>query len=491
MNLLEETFGLIKSLSKNEKGYFKKSNSSTKPDSKLIRAFDILSAQSQFDEKELKALLGQEGIAKSVLRDLLKSTLKSLSNYNAGSSSTFKLNMLLSHVETLFNSKRYTLCLSYVDKGIRLASKHRLETYALQFSFWKRRLEGLFVIPLSMDSEEWLQADNMNLKLLEDKVELHHLGGVQTRILLSQVASEDVSAELDQKVLNFPILQKDYQGDSPENLFLHSGMKTRCLLIVGDLESALEECLLLLSKSEPYTLEGSMIKNHFVLRLNIMRLQAFLKHHEEYTKNRKDLEALLQTPLYLKNAKLLKPVIYPSFPVIHCAYLASKGETEYLLNYYQQFIKNPDYSTSVSELTEIEVGLLHSWSLFVSNNYRDCLSRISQLHADYKLSRYEKLNSLTKWLELLSCFEIRDDSLYQSKWNSMQHYLQVKTQSSEAENQLLKQLNSSYQNEDRQDSFYAFLNSEKTDLRKFRIAFTFIDIVSWLKEKASVDLPRI
>ena len=64
----------------------------------------------------------------------------------------------------------------------------------------------------------------------------------------------------------------------------------------------------------------------------------------------------------------------------------------------------------------------------------------------------------------------------------MHHYPQTKTQSSEAEGQLLKLLNSTYINEDTQSSFYKFLISDKTDLKKFGMAFTFTDIVSWLKK---------
>ena len=277
MNVLLESYELVQSLSKNEKGYFKRLNSSNKKGSKLLAAFDLLAAQKDYDKNRIQELLDTEKIAKNVLRDLIEAILKSLSSYSASSSSTFRLNMLLSHVETTFNSKRYKLCKAYTEKGMKLANKLGQQTYALQFSFWKRRLEGLLVIELDKNPEEWLFQDQENIQLLDDKIQLHHLGGVQTRILLSQIASEDVIAQLDENVLNSPIIQKEYNGNSVENLFLHSGMRTRNFLISGDLEKALEECLVLLSRTEAFPLEGSMIKNHFVLRLNVMRLQAFLK----------------------------------------------------------------------------------------------------------------------------------------------------------------------------------------------------------------------
>ena len=231
MNVLLESYELVQSLSKNEKGYFKRLNSSNKKGSKLLAAFDLLAAQKDYDKNRIQELLDTEKIAKNVLRDLIEAILKSLSSYSASSSSTFRLNMLLSHVETTFNSKRYKLCKAYTEKGMKLANKLGQQTYALQFSFWKRRLEGLLVIELDKNPEEWLFQDQENIQLLDDKIQLHHLGGVQTRILLSQIASEDVIAQLDENVLNSPIIQKEYNGNSVENLFLHSGMRTRNFLI--------------------------------------------------------------------------------------------------------------------------------------------------------------------------------------------------------------------------------------------------------------------
>lgn len=484
MNLLLETYHLVHDLSKNEKGYFKRVNTSNKKASKLIRAFDIILSHEEFDRWTLQSHLDEENIAKNVLRDLVESILKSLSLFNAGNSSTFKLNLLLSQVESLFNKKRYTLCHSYVEKGIRLAGLRGQETYALQFSFWKRRLEGLLAIPMTDDLEDWARADDKHLKLVEDRSRLHHLGGVQTRILMSNITSEDVVTDLEEKVLNAPILKSEYEEESLENLFLHNGIKIRCQLIAGDLESALQECLTLFDKIRDQKLEGRMLSNYFVLRLNIMRVQAFLGHHENYTSNRIALEKTLKSSLYLDNIKALKSVVYPSFPVIHCAYLASKGETEYLVNYYQAFIQNPVFVTTVDGLTEIEIGLLHAWSLFVSKKHTDCFHRVSKLNVDFNMSDFQRLNSLSKWLELLACYEMRDESLFQSRSKSLQHYIQIKTQSSEVERSLLKHLNSSFSVENRRAEFQNLIADGTMDFKKLRMAFSFMDVHAWIIESA-------
>lgn len=484
MNILNETYHLVHSLSKNEKGHFKRLNGSNKRDSKLLKSFDLIASQTSLDKKKMQALLNEEGIAKNVLRDLMESVLKSLSLFNSANSITFKLNLILSHVESLFSKKRFLLCQAYVEKGIKLSALSEQETYAIQFSFWKRRLEGLLAIPLDKDFETWAESDTKQLALIEDKIQLHQLGGVQTRILMAQVSSEDVISNLEKKVLNAPILKDDYDAESLENLFLHNGIKIRCLLIAGDLESALKDSIALFGKIKDQKFEDRMISNYFVLRLNIMRLQAFLKHFDEYTANRIELERLLTSPIYLDNFKKLKAVVYPSFPVIHCAYLANKGETQYLINYYRAFIQNPEYVSTIDKLTEIEVGLLHAWSLFVAKQFSDCFQRISKLNAEFHITDYQKLNSLSKWLELMACYEMKDASLFQSKSKSLQHYLQVRTQSFEVEKSLIKHLNSSFSSPNRNALFRELLQAKKMDFKKLRMAFSFVDVNSWIMETA-------
>lgn len=487
MDILLETYHLVHDLSKNEKGYFKRLNGSNKRSSKLIKAFDLFTARSTFNKAELQRDLKEEGIAQNVVRDLMESVLRSLSLFNSGNSVTFKLNLMLSHVETLFTKKRFKLCHIYVERGMKLSQDRDQETYALQFSFWKRRLEGLLAIPLAPDLDEWTALDTKNLQLIEDKMKLHHLGGIQTRVLMSKISTEAVGDKLEEEVLSDPILRSDYKEESLENLFLHNGIKIRCLLIAGDLENALADCLTLFNKIKDLEFEGRMISNYFVLRLNIMRLQAFLKHFDNYTANRLELEELLKSKLYTDNIRSLKPVIYPSFPVIHCAYLANKGETEYLINYYKAFVKNPEYVSSVDSLTEIEVGLLHAWSLFVSKKFSDCFKRISKLNADFDLKAFQKLNSLAKWLELMACYEMRDETLFQSRSNSLQRYLQS-AESSQVERLLISHLNSSFPKVDRAQDFRKLVEAKDMDLRKLRMAFSFIDISSWLQYKSNRTL---
>ena len=83
----------------------------------------------------------------------------------------------------------------------------------------------------------------------------------------------------------------------------------------------------------------------------------------------------------------------------------------------------------------------------------------------------------------VTLYRLRLASLFGFAGNSMQRYLQVKTQSSEAERLLLRHLSITYTMPDRKPAFDGFLNSKNTDLKKIRMAFTFIDIVSWIKEK--------
>jgi hypothetical protein len=140
--------------------------------------------------------------------------------------------------------------------------------------------------------------------------------------------------------------------------------------------------------------------------------------------------------------------------------------------------------STVDRLTEIEIGLLHDWSLFVSKKHSECFHRISKLNVDFNMSDYQRLNSLSKWLELLACYETRDESLFQARFKSLQDYIQVKTQSSGVERLLLMHLNSSFSAESRKAEFENLIASGSMDFKKLRMAFSFMDVHSWIIESA-------
>ena len=137
----ESLFNLIKSLNRNEKGYFKKFVSSRTDSSRnnYIKLFDIIDKQDVYDEAALKEKVDVKKIAKnlSVYKNYLYgSILKSLRSYHQEISVDATLHEMLRDAEILFNKSLLRDCESVIRKAISLAYKHEkftalLDLYAL------------------------------------------------------------------------------------------------------------------------------------------------------------------------------------------------------------------------------------------------------------------------------------------------------------------------------------------------------------------------
>lgn len=109
MTQKDDLFQLIKSMDRNEKGYFKKFASiNGKKDNNYLRLFDALEQQKEYDEKAIKQQFKGEKfiIQLHVVKNyLFQLVLRSLRNYHHKSSVPFRVHNLFMDAELLFNRK--------------------------------------------------------------------------------------------------------------------------------------------------------------------------------------------------------------------------------------------------------------------------------------------------------------------------------------------------------------------------------------------------
>lgn len=134
-----ELFDLIKSLNKNEKGYFKKYTSSfhNKSDSIYEEVFDTIENQKEYNEELLlKNFKGKDFINHfSVIKvHLQKHILKSLRGYYSEKSSSSSIYEKLQYIEILFYKGFYKTALRFTNQIIEIAQ---------QKNYWELLLEGL------------------------------------------------------------------------------------------------------------------------------------------------------------------------------------------------------------------------------------------------------------------------------------------------------------------------------------------------------------
>ena len=155
-----QLFLLIKSLSKQEKRYFKIFSSRHSSDNNnYYTLYQIISQQEEYDEnKVIEKLKDQQfvnrlSIAKTRLYDQL---LKSLNSFHANKTIDSELFFILQSIEVLYHKALYKAAWKKMQRGLKLAKKYEKHELTLQLFRWEHKL-------LEKENYESLDSDNLDL----------------------------------------------------------------------------------------------------------------------------------------------------------------------------------------------------------------------------------------------------------------------------------------------------------------------------------------
>ncbi|HET6224963.1 MAG TPA: hypothetical protein VFF27_01700, partial [Bacteroidia bacterium] len=208
-------FSLIKKLSPNEKGYFKKASKlySMDGNSVYIRLFDVLDKQSHYDKKEVdnffddKKISAQLPVLSNYLYHLILDTLE---EFHSGKTAESKLKKSLANAEQLFIKGLYDQSRMLIDK-IRVKAEQG-ENFMLLLQLYL--LDGKLALVEQNIENLKKHADNFNAyqkavhKKYENYTEYRRL--VSSIFYLSKSSGRHLKSEKDQveleKIMNHPLL---------------------------------------------------------------------------------------------------------------------------------------------------------------------------------------------------------------------------------------------------------------------------------------------
>jgi hypothetical protein len=165
MNPTDDLFLLIKSMSKNEKRYFKLQVENVK-ERKYIKLFDKIDKQQAYDESKIRLAFAHESfikqlpVAKNYLYALI---LKVLSAYHSDRTVDFRIRTALNNIEILFSKNLFKQCIKIIKREKKTAAY--LERYALLLELlkWERRIHS---IELSTNTIEVFQEISERMRQL-------------------------------------------------------------------------------------------------------------------------------------------------------------------------------------------------------------------------------------------------------------------------------------------------------------------------------------
>lgn len=135
----EALFELIKSLTQNEKGYFKRHAKSNKAKSNLVELFDVIDGLEEYDEGYLLKHFKGRNVAKHLSRSknaLYDAILSSLRSFHAHVFARDQLRQMLSEIEVLMakglNEQCYRRIILAKKKAVKYGSNMALIDLLLQ-----------------------------------------------------------------------------------------------------------------------------------------------------------------------------------------------------------------------------------------------------------------------------------------------------------------------------------------------------------------------
>ncbi|MBL7892495.1 MAG: hypothetical protein JNL63_07690 [Bacteroidia bacterium] len=218
-----DLFELIKSLTPQEKIYFKTSYSSVVGHPPVhIRLFDILNGQSVYNEKLSRKILEISNLRyANVKRYLYRSIMQSIRSYHRSKRYKSKIREMFDDYDILYNKNLYSQAEKILSKAIRLALKYDLHIQAIEGyrNYYHLKIESadvkwirLHVKDLFLDIENTVQKLSNLTQYLKNESQIIMFLSRYSDV----VRSKDAKAEFQRMKTNFRGLKKESQALSDE-----------------------------------------------------------------------------------------------------------------------------------------------------------------------------------------------------------------------------------------------------------------------------------
>ena len=314
MKQRDSLFKLIQSLSKNEKGYFKKylSRYSSNTDTGLVKLFDVIEKQEVYDEDKIKKLLAGDNIVKhlSVSKNhLYQSILESLRSYHKDASIEITLCNMFHDVEILFRKILYDDCIDMLNKAKAIALQYQkynmlleIYTYIFRINTTRRKDRNDFSPVENKDYQVQLNALQQQRKLLELRVLLSKIYFTANSFI---VQDKKIKQQLEKLLNDLYEMKKDKDLPFSAIIYIYSAMSTIYSYYLGDIQKGnlLNEEYLSFWEMHPEIIEDGNQADYINCLNNFMSTLMRLGKYNEYKSQLKKLHSL---PVNSELTKTLK-----------------------------------------------------------------------------------------------------------------------------------------------------------------------------------------
>ena len=486
-------FLLIKSLEKAEKRHFKLyiKRSSGKEDLKIVRLFDALDKQKEYDEKALLKKL--EDVNKPQLTNLkthlYKQILASLRLLKSSDSIDLQLNEQFDYAHILYKKGLFMQSLRIIDRAKEIARANQKFNVLPQLITLEKRIEGLHITRNIQFRAETLSAEanevsrhidmvarlsNLALKLFSWFVQHGHARNKEDEKDIKQFMKESLPADVWQ-------LTGFY-----ERLYLYQSFTWYAFIRQDFLQyyRYAQKCVNLFSE-QPLMIRVET--GHYIKSIhNLLNAHFDLRNYPKFDKTLNLLQQVAQTDrvkdhdnfriqafIYISTARINQHFMMGTF--IEGRKLIPDIEKE--LEEYNLFLDNHRIL-----VLNYKFAMLY----FGSGDYNSSIDYLQKIINDKNNLRYD-LQCYAMVVHLMAHYELGNDMLMESLSKSVYRFMAKMKNLTVVEETMFKFLRQSIPLSPRQlkPEFEKLLHTIK-HLEKNRFetrAFAYLDIISWVESK--------
>ncbi|MFN8237005.1 MAG: hypothetical protein U0T77_02455 [Chitinophagales bacterium] len=493
MKSQESIFRLIKSLSKQEKWYFKQfaQQNALKGSSNYALLFDGIDAQDSYDEARLKKKLPDLSFAETKYQ-LFGNILKSLHSYHLMATVDSRLDFAIHQSEILFNKGLYPETLKVIRKAKKEALLYEKYTHLLQLLEWERQTIIYAYVFSSMKET----IDDIYQKMLE----YQRLLALQTDYFYlsnslyilhfkSGVIRNKATLKAYDAIMQHPLLQdvslaKTYEA---KTVFYHCH-KTYWFAR-QDYLKYYHYCKLHLEalEEQPHLIDAKVIR--YIGALYSFGLaQVDVKEFSEFIPLLKKMRAIPEQ-YKTANTDINRQTIFDMSYRLELRYYNCIGDFETGKQVAKSVLKGMhQYASSLSDTSQLLFYYELSVVMFGSKQFGEALKYI-QLVTESRLANVrEDLVSVLKILQLIIHYELGNELLLPYIVKSVYRYLYKKKRLYKMETIILQYLRKLEKIRSRKDLIRSFslLRDQLAALRSDpyeKIGLDYIDFIAWLDSK--------
>lgn len=489
-------FDLIHSLTASERRYFHLQMVSNRKNSNLLRLFEVISNQKNYDENEInETFKGEKFLSQlHVTRNhLYEAILKHMRSFDMEKTIDYRIKGMIQDVKFLFEKRLFNHCKAAIKRAIKFAERHEKYHSVLELLEWKAQLLS-FTFYNEKDESDIDEISEQYYETLEKLQNIREYSDLQSRIFNNfyKIGTErkNENYKTNDQIVNQFALKDINRALTFKSLCCYYNIHAIYRKINNDWQGAYDyrsQLLELIRNKKDKTEEH--IQMLFGTLNNLLPICLKL---EKYDLIEAYLEEIREIPDKYSSVKVsdnLRMKIFTQSYVAELGYFVRIGEVDRGLEAVEQvklYIKERE--DRFRKFPQLHLYYNISYFFFSIKEYSKSLQWLNKILNDNSLSTIEDLHSSSRILNLLLQYELEKDDFMEYLTRSTYRYLYKLEGLYNFEKILLNFLkkNTRFDSLEAQAKAFKKLKSQLEDTRYEpgeRNALSTLDLIAWVESK--------